>query len=77
VVLGAEGLGLKTDDTRSIARQSARRCRKTIRDLNRLGFLDLWHQRVDVASYRKGVKHRPLWESLDAIAEQAQHNDNR
>ncbi len=29
-----------------------------------------------MAAWREGVKHRPLREFLDAIAEQAQHNDN-
>lgn len=29
-----------------------------------------------MTAYREGVKHKPLRESLDAIAEQAQHNDN-
>ncbi len=77
VMLAAESLGLERDDARSIVRRSARRYRHTISDLIQLGYLDLWYHRVDVAAYREGVKHRPLRESLDAIAEQAQHNDNR
>ncbi|MCP9860213.1 MULTISPECIES: DUF2252 domain-containing protein [unclassified Cyanobium] len=77
VRLAADSLGIAADDARSIVRQSARRYRQTNRDFIQLGYLDLWYYRVDVAAYREGVKHRPLRESLDAIAEQAQHNDNR
>lgn len=77
VRLAADSLGIAADDARSIVRQSARRYRQTNRDFIQLGYLDLWYHRVDVAAYREGVKHRPLRESLDAIAEQAQHNDNR
>ncbi|MEA5443325.1 DUF2252 domain-containing protein [Cyanobium gracile] len=77
VMLAADSLGIAADDARSIVRRSARRYRQAHRDLLGLGYLDLWYHRVDVAAYREGVKHKPLRESLDAIAEQAQHNDNR
>ncbi len=77
VVLAADRLRLSGDEARALARQCARHYRQTIRELNGLGYLDLWYHRVDVAAYREGVKNKPLRAALEDIAEQAQHNDNR